>query len=132
MRASWFDRAIAVVSPRRATRRLLARQVFEGLTRAYEGAARGRRTDGWRSPGTSADSEIATAGALLRDRMRDLVRNNPHAAKAVAVLVNNIVGAGIMPRAASGDDRLDRTVNDLWETWARGCDADGQLDFYGL
>jgi len=100
MRASWFDRAIALVSPRRATRRLLAREAFEGLTRGYEGAARGRRTDGWRSPGTSADSEIATAGALLRDRMRDLVRNNPHAAKAVAVLVNNIVGAGIMPRAA--------------------------------
>ena len=132
MRPSWFDRAIAAVSPRAATRRLLAREAFEGLTRGYEGAARGRRTDGWRSPGTSADSEIATAGALLRDRMRDLVRNNPHAAKAVAVLVNNIVGAGIMPRAASGDDRLDRTVNELWETWARGCDADGQLDFYGL
>jgi len=64
--------------------------------------------------------------------MRDLVRNNPHAAKAVAVLVNNIVGAGIMPRAASGDDRLDRTVNELWEAWARNCDADGQLDIYGL
>ncbi len=132
MHATWFDRAIAMVSPRTATRRLLARQAFEGLSRGYEGAARGRRTDGWRSPGTSADSEIATAGALLRDRMRDLVRNNPHAAKAVAVLVNNIVGAGIMPRAASGDDRLDRTVNELWEAWARSCDADGQLDFYGL
>jgi len=132
MRATWFDRAIAVISPRTATRRLLARQAFEGLSRGYEGAARGRRTDGWRSPGTSADTEIATAGALLRDRMRDLVRNNPHAAKAVAVLVNNIVGAGIMPRAASGDDRLDRTVNELWEAWARNCDADGQLDFYGL
>ncbi|MBZ0228464.1 MAG: phage portal protein, partial [Bauldia sp.] len=132
MHATWFDRAIAMVSPRTATRRLLARQAFEGLSRGYEGAARGRRTDGWRSPGTSADTEIATAGALLRDRMRDLVRNNPHAAKAVAVLVNNIVGAGIMPRAASGDDRLDRTVNELWEAWARSCDADGQLDFYGL
>jgi len=132
MNATWFDRAIAMVSPRTATRRLLARQAFEGLVRGYEGAARGRRTDGWRSPGTSADTEIATAGALLRDRMRDLVRNNPHAAKAVAVLVNNIVGAGIMPRAASGDDRLDRTVNELWEAWARSCDADGQLDFYGL
>jgi len=132
MHATRFDRAIAMVSPRTATQRLLARQAFEGLARGYEGAARGRRTDGWRSPGTSADSEIATAGALLRDRMRDLVRNNPHAAKAVAVLVNNIVGAGIMPRAASGEDRLDRTVNELWEAWARHCDADGQLDFYGL
>jgi hypothetical protein len=61
-----------------------------------------------------------------------LVRNNPHAAKAVAVLVNNIIGAGIMPRAASGDDKLDRKVDALFERWTAECDADGQLDFYGL
>ena len=64
--------------------------------------------------------------------MRDLVRNNPHAAKAVAVLVNNIIGAGIMPRAASGDDTLDRKVDALFERWTADCDADGQLDFYGM
>lgn len=120
------------MAPRAATRRVLARQAFEGLARSYEGAARGRRTDGWHAPGSSADAEIGRAGALLRDRMRDLVRNNPHAAKAVSVLVNNIIGAGIMPRAASGDAALDREVDRLFETWARGCDADGQLDFYGL
>ena len=62
--------------------------------------------------------------------MRDLVRNNPHAAKAVSVLVNNIVGSGIMPRAASGNDKLDCKVNALWEAWSAQCDADGQLDFY--
>ena len=98
----------------------------------YDGAARGRRTEGWRAPGSSADTEIGVAGALLRDRMRDLVRNNPHAAKAVAVLVNNIIGAGIMPRAASGDDTLDRKVDALFERWTAECDADGQLDFYGM
>ncbi|WP_240484746.1 phage portal protein [Pseudoponticoccus marisrubri] len=129
---SWLDRAIASVAPRTATRRVLARQAFEGLARSYEGAARGRRTDGWHAPGSSADAEIGRAGALLRDRMRDLVRNNPHAAKAVSVLVNNIVGAGIMKRAASGDAALDREVDRLFEIWARGCDADGQFDFYGL
>ncbi|SIS76252.1 phage portal protein [Phaeovulum vinaykumarii] len=84
-----------------AARRVMARQAFETLTRGYDGAARGRRTEGWRAPGSSADTEIGVAGALLRDRMRDLVRNNPHAAKAVAVLVNNIIGAGIRLDAAS-------------------------------
>ena len=102
MSANWFDHAIAAVAPRAAARRVLARQAFETLTRGYDGAAKGRRTESWRAPGTSADTEVGVAGALLRDRMRDLVRNNPHAAKAVAVLVNNIIGAGIMPRAASG------------------------------
>jgi len=132
MPANWMDHAIASVAPRMAARRVLARQAFETLTRGYDGASKGRRTDGWRAPGSSADTEIGVAGALLRDRMRDLVRNNPHAAKAVAVLVNNIVGSGIMPRAASGDDKLDRKVDALFTRWTSDCDADGQLDFYGL
>ena len=132
MPANWMDHAIASVAPRMAARRVLARQAFETLTRGYDGASKGRRTEGWRAPGSSADTEIGVAGALLRDRMRDLVRNNPHAAKAVAVLVNNIVGAGIMPRAASGDEALDRKVDALFERWTADCDADGQLDFYGL
>ncbi|MFO0992567.1 MAG: phage portal protein [Hyphomicrobiales bacterium] len=129
---TWLDRAIGTVAPRAALRRALARQSFEALTRGYDGAAKGRRTDGWRAVGTSADAEIGVAGALLRDRMRDLVRNNPHAAKALSVLVNNIVGSGIIPRASSGDDKLDVRVNALWETWSAQCDADGQLDFIGL
>ncbi len=82
--------------------------------------------------GTSADAEIAAASGLLRDRMRDLTRNNPHAAKAVSVLVNNIVGSGIIPRAATGDARLDETVDRLWTEWTAACDADGQLDIFGL
>jgi lambda family phage portal protein len=76
--------------------------------------------------------DVAGTGALLRDRMRDLVRNNPHAAKAVSVLVNNIIGAGIIPRAATGSARLDDKVNALWEAWSAQCDADGRMDIYGL
>ncbi len=131
-RVSWLDRAIGTVAPQIALRRLLARHSFDTLARGYDGAAKGRRTDGWRTPGTSADTEVAVAGALLRDRMRDLVRNNPHAAKAVSVLVNNIVGSGIIPRAASGNDKIDAQANRLWTSWAAQCDADGQLDFLGL
>ena len=99
----WFDRALGALAPRTALKRALARQSYEALSRGYDGAAKGRRTDGWRAAGTSADTEVANASALLRDRMRDLVRNNPHAAKAISVLVNNIVGSGIIPRAASGN-----------------------------
>lgn len=131
-RANWFERAIGTVAPRAALRRVLARDSLEVLMRGYDGAAKGRRTDGWRAGGASADSQIAVAGALLRDRMRDLVRNNPHAAKAVSVLVNNIVGSGIIPRPASGDGRLDTRTNALWQAWSARCDADGQLDFSGL
>lgn len=129
---SWLDRAIGIVAPRAALRRVQARDALDLLGRGYDGAAKGRRTEGWRSPGTSADAEIAAAGGLLRDRMRDLVRNNPHAAKAVSVLVNNLIGSGIIPRAASGDGKLDSQATALWDAWSVRCDADGQLDFLGL
>ncbi|MFM8354075.1 MAG: phage portal protein, partial [Gammaproteobacteria bacterium] len=131
-RVTWLDRAIGSFAPRTALRRVQARDSLDALTRGYDGAAKGRRTDGWRSAGTSADSEIGTAGALLRDRMRDLVRNNPHAAKAVSVLVNNIIGSGIIARAASGNEKLDAQTTALWEAWSARCDADGQLDFLGI
>jgi lambda family phage portal protein len=64
--------------------------------------------------------------------MRDLVRNNPVAAQAVQVLVNNIVGPGIRPRAATEDADLNKRVDALWTRWAARCDAHGHTDFHGL
>lgn len=100
--------------------------------RAYAGAATGRNTEGWRTPSSSADVELGLAGRRLRDRSRDLVRNNPHAAKAVSLLVSNIIGDGIMPRAVGPDESRNKKVMEAFARWAGQCDADGQLDFYGL
>lgn len=54
------------------------------------------------------------------------------AAQAVQVLVNNIVGTGIRPRAASGDKATDDAVDKLWERWSKRCDAHGHIDFHGV
>lgn len=132
VRWGMMDRALAVVSPRIAARRYAARISIDNLRRGYEGASTGRGTDGWKTANTSADAEIAMAGALLRDRMRDLVRNNPLAGQAVQVLVNNIVGTGIRPRAASDDPELNKRVDALFERWSKRSDAHGHTDFYGL
>lgn len=132
MRANWLDRAIAVVAPRAAARRVAARSAFDMISRGYDAAAQGRRNAGWRRVSSGADAEIAAAGPLLRDGMRELVRNNPHAAKAIATLVGNFVGDGISPRPKTGDDKRDAKIRALWDRWSTECDADGQLDFYGL
>ena len=96
---NWIDRAIGVVAPGAGLRRARQRQAMAILARAYEGAKLGRRTEGWVAAGTGANAEIAPAIARLRDRSRDLVRNNPYAAKAVTALVSNLVGTGLQPRA---------------------------------
>ena len=80
---NWLDRAIGAVAPGAGLRRARQRQAMGVLARAYEGAKLGRRTEGWVAAGTGANAEIAPAIARLRDRSRDLVRNNPYAAKAV-------------------------------------------------
>lgn len=120
------------MAPRTGLRRERARRALDLSTRAYAGAAIGRHTAGWSAGDTSADAEIAGAGTRLRERSRDLVRNNPHAAKAVSSWVSNIVGDGIMPRAVTGNPATDKKVMAAFNKWAKQCDADGQLDFYGL
>ena len=129
---NWLDRAIGAVAPGAALRRARQRQALGHLTRAYEGARTGRRTEGWVAAGTSANAEIGPALSRLRERSRDLVRNNPYATKAVQALVSNLVGTGIVPRARSSRQRLVKAADQLWQAFAEAADADGLTDLYGL
>lgn len=131
-RANWVDRAIALVAPGAAVRRVRARAKFDSLTRSYSGAAGGRHTDGWSTGSSDADSEIAIAGPKLRDRARDLVRNNHSAAKAVSAWASDLIGTGIMPRPNTGDEAKNKKIKEAFAKWSKQCDADGQLDFFGL
>jgi capsid protein len=127
-----LDRAIAVFSPGRAAKRFAARVSLANLSRAYEGASKGRLTSGWRSTTAAADSIIAADLPTLRERSRELVRNNAFAAKSIQVLVDSAVGYGIRPRAKSANKRIEKKLNDLWDAWAAVCDADGHTNFDGL
>jgi capsid protein len=111
---NWLDRAIGVVAPGTGLRRARRRHAMAVLARAYEGARAGRRTEGWITAGTGANAEIAPALARLRDRSRDLVRNNPYAAKAVQALVSNMVGTGLLPRARATDAEIAGLADRLW------------------
>ena len=121
-----LDRAVGWVSPAAGVKRLRNRAAVEVLTRGYNAASRSRLNSSWRTHSTSANDEIGTAGTLLRDRMRDLVRNNPHAANALSVLVTHSIGEGIVPRTR------DAAVNKLFDEWSKQCDASGNSDFYGI
>lgn len=117
-----LDKAIGWVSPSAGLKRAGLRRAM----RSYDAAKPSRHRDPWYSRGGSADAEISKAGGNLRDNMRDLVRNSPYAANALHNLVTHAVGSGIVPRAK------DPKVNKLFAEWAKKCDADGHLDFYGI
>lgn len=126
---NWIDRVVHYVSPTAGMRRSRARLMTEMMQeRHYEAASRGRRTKGWRTLSTDANTAARNL-QLIRDRSRDLVRNNPWASRAVSVITNNTVGWGIHAKI-TGPKRLET----FWEEWAERvfCDADGQLNIYGL
>jgi len=132
---TWIDRAIGVFAPGREEKRVAARIRTETMVRAYDGATVGRRTDGWRTHGTSADVEIGAALPRLRQRARDLSRNNPHAKRAKSLWTTYLVGAGIMPRmknaATARDEQRAVAVMETWEAFVASSDASGSLNFYG-
>lgn len=137
MKPNALDRAIAHVSPRWAMSRLAWRQAFAIASASggarYEGARTGRRTDGWITGGTSANAEIGVAAGLIRNRVRDLVRNNPHASIVPSKLAAKVWGTGIVPRLKIGEieDPRRAKARDIWSAFCDNSDPEGQLDFYG-
>ena len=130
--ASFIERAIAAVAPRRAASRAAARVATKFLWRQYDAARASRPTWGWLAGSTSANAEIYGGLLTLRNRARDLVRNNPHAAKALRVLTNNSVGTGIDAQARTPDAQLNAKIDALWKRFMAECDFGGQLDLGGI
>ncbi len=130
MKPTWLDRAVGYLAPTRGLRRIRARVAADLLVRHYEGAATGRRTQGWKRPSGDANADVAPSLARLRQAARDLVRNNPHADNALDTIANQVVGYGIVPKPFPNS----KAAAAAWKAWAgtTACDADGRHDLYGL
>lgn len=126
-----LDSIIAFLAPERGLKRALARQALSQV-RDYEGAKESRRTRGWRAGGAGPNAEVARGQRKLRDRARDLARNNPWVDSGVAKRADYEVGTGIRPRSRSGSKRTDKKINALFDEWSRRCDVTGRWDFYGV
>ncbi len=126
---NWLDNTIAWISPQAGVKRDVARAKQMKL-RFFDGADLGRRTDGWISTGSDANSEIALALPLLRNRSRDMVRNNPYQARAVAVQVANVIGAGIVGSPKNLQPQALAAWKKFSETTA--CDFSNAFTLYGL
>ena len=124
--AGWLDRLINAVSPERGVRRAQARLQLD-VMRKYQAAEQGRRTNDWKAGSGTANAETIGGINILRNRARQMVRDNPHAKKAVTALATHIVGTGI---TVIPDDKAERAA---WQQWSDNeCDAAGQLDLAGL
>lgn len=128
---NWLDQTITWLSPKAGFRRAQYRAAADALL-AYEGARQGRRTAGWVTPSSSADAEIGSGVKRLRDRSRDLVRNNPYAARAINEMAVKTIGTGIQAQAATANEQFNQKLDAAWRRWMEECDTTGKQDFHGL
>lgn len=144
IKENMLDRLIRYVAPVRAYDRFRARAQF-AIANAYIGARKDRRqTQEWRTSSGDADSDTLNDIPTLRERSRDLVRNNPIATGAVGTNVTNVIGTGLQFQSRIDRDVVDMSDDeaDAWESnverrfrlWAESqdCDAARTLNFNEL
>ncbi len=113
-----IDKLVGYVNPVSAAKRLRARMSM-AFFNSYDGASKLRRAlSAWKTFGTDADSAILDDLPELRNRSRDLVRNNPLASGAVKKKLTWVVGSGLRHRST-----IDRAVLNLGEEQADAWEA---------
>jgi len=106
------------------------------LQRSFKGAQGGRLFADFFSSSASADQELKQALVTLRNRSRELSRNDAYVARYLNLLNSNVVGHnGIRVNAKSrdADGSLDAvantTIEQAWRKWSKkgNCTVDGQM-----
>ncbi len=99
---------------------------------AHEGASTGRRLHTWGMSSAGPNNVLHNSLSSLRNRSRELTRNNPLADGGVDSFVANLIGTGITPRWQIKDDAKKEEVQELWSDCVDEFDFEGIDDFYGL
>jgi len=125
----------------RHARNAQAVQTSARAKRMYGGAEFGRTTADWVANGTTADSELVTSLRPLRNRSRQLCRDNEYAKNAKRVVKLNVVGRGIKLQAQvkkrrgdAFDDKTNDAIEAQWKHWtaAKRCHTAGKLSWARL
>lgn len=145
MKRNFIDKLVEVVSPATANKRYAAKvrlnaaikfidKSAKSEERKYDGASKGRHYSDWYSPNLSVNQEVLASLNLLRDRSRELGRNNPYAINAFRTIPNNMVGTGIIPTPKNIRKNQSAVIKKLWTAWGEKtiCDYDDMNTFYGL
>ncbi|MFZ9066266.1 MAG: phage portal protein [bacterium] len=104
--------------------------------RSYSAASTGRLFSDFKASDGSADKDLETALKNLRNRSRDLARNNEYVKRYLNLMKTNIIGSSgfnVQVKAIDSTGRLDmsgnQAVEDAFAQWGRlgNCTVDGKL-----
>ncbi len=130
------DGTVGIFAPETANRMRASR--IRAASGSYEGARRGPHSQNDKSG--SADAEVLPDLQKLRDNSRAMIRNDAHAASAVRVMEDNVVGKGLRPQSLCTPEDTGLSQEECeawrrdcereWATWAERADATGYGSFY--
>jgi lambda family phage portal protein len=139
-----IDNIISFFSPRAGFKRKMYREAIN-ITQAfgaYKGAGRNRLRSSWLPRGGSADEDLLPELSDLRERSRDLNRNDAHASGITGTMTTNVIGTGIRPQSRVDKEALgisDKSAANFqqkaeraWKKWLPYSDASERMDFYEI
>jgi len=139
-----FDKAISVFSPKSGFKRRMYREaikISESFA-AYKGASRSRLRSSWLPGHGSADEDLLPELSDIRERSRDLNRNDAHASGITGTMTVNVVGSGIRPQSRIDKEVLgaseeaanafQKTAEKCFKRWIPYADAGERMDFYEI
>lgn len=142
--AGGFDAFISFFSPRAGLKRRMYREAIKVSDRfsSYRGASRDRLRSSWLPGGGSADEDLLPELKDIRERSRDLNRNDAHASGITSTMTTNVVGSGIRPQSRVDMEVLDineaqanafqKDAERVWRRWVPFADAGYRMDFYEI
>ena len=135
-----IDNVISFFSPKAGFKRRMYREAINVSQKfgAYKGASRDRLRSSWLPGGGSADQDLLPELADIRERSRDLNRNDAHAAGITSTMTTNVIGTGIRPQSRADKEDLginEELANDfqkkaerVWKRWLPYADAGERMD----
>ena len=125
-----LDRTIAWLNPKWGWSRRQWRRSLGG----YDGADLNRKSGRWIPFSGTGEMISRPARRILRDRARDLERNNDVAGTIPLALQRNVVGSGYNLQAQTDNNELNAQLESLWKEWKKpmNCDITGQMSFREL
>lgn len=139
-----IDSTIELFSPKVAFQRRQARAASKIMMYAggYSGASKDRLHSSWMPGGGSADADILPDLPTLRERSRDLIRNDGFASGIIKTFSINVIGTGIRAQSRLKFKRLklekeaakefQEQFEANFERWIPEADASGRMDFYEI
>ncbi|MDD4980691.1 MAG: phage portal protein [Candidatus Omnitrophica bacterium] len=137
-----IDNIVGAFSPFIAAKRRWFRFISKSMFNSYRGAEGGRLRGSWIPGGGSADEDLLADLSKLREKSRDLVRNDGIASGAINTIITNIIGTGIKPQSRLDmetlkineeyADQLQRQIEKIWGRWVPIADAGKRSNYYEL